>query len=138
MKRCGRCKLTKLKSAFSKRGKSRDGLQSWCKLCIVNHVRDLRQTKGGMLSRKDREMMTVNSDVRAAATQRMIDKYQAVRDKLKGTGLRVTHSAIKVDKFLKGISNETLQDLPEIRRSQSMHKVHELACLATDIRRFRD
>ncbi len=45
IKRCGRCKKCKDRSDFSRSGRSKDGLQPWCRACYAAYQRDAGHSK---------------------------------------------------------------------------------------------
>ena len=50
MKQCGKCKTRKKNSEFNKQAKSKDGMASWCRLCMNDYDRNYRDTKSGYLT----------------------------------------------------------------------------------------
>lgn len=52
IKRCSKCRQEKDRGAFSKRARSKDGLQSWCRACLREYVQTWEDTPVGRLSRK--------------------------------------------------------------------------------------
>jgi Recombination endonuclease VII len=45
IKRCSRCKKSKDRSEFSRSGRSKDGLQPWCRTCYAAYQRDAGHNK---------------------------------------------------------------------------------------------
>ena len=50
MKQCGKCKTRKKNSEFNKQAKSKDGMASWCRLCMNAYDQNYRDTKSGYLT----------------------------------------------------------------------------------------
>lgn len=83
MKTCTRCKETKQKILFSKNSKSKDGLQSHCKMCVNAYAADYRATiDPGRLREYNAVYYTANYDkIRAQHAEYRASNMDKRRDK---------------------------------------------------------
>ena len=94
MKKCCHCKKTKPFSKFFKNRSTKDGYQSWCKICFYNSVKKYRRTEQGRAT-QERYRQKEKSKLKHCFYQ----KRYCQENKLKVQAHRAVTNAVKSGKL---------------------------------------